>query len=303
MTRVMATLHRHTLWLIAALAVGAYVAIYTIPLMDSPVRSDGLSYYVYLPFWVVYHDVSLETVANRRFGGEFPGFSGLTRWPGTGRWVNPHPMGVAVLALPFYLVGDTLTRLLDYPAEGFSFFYRHSAGLAGAAYLVAGLFFLRRLLGRHFPPASFWPRSSASPSAPICFTPAPSTACGATSTRSRWSPAFSTWSIAGTISPPRGRPSSSGSSSASSLSCGTQTLWWPYSWSCTAWSTGRRSPRVRGSSRLGAHNSPWPRSWPRPFSRPSWPSIGRRRVHGSSIRTRTWLRRKGVGRSTSCTRT
>jgi len=152
MTRVMATLHRHTLWLIAMLAVGAYVAIYTIPLMDSPVRSDGLSYYVYLPSWVVYHDVSLETVANRRFGGEFPGFSGLTRWPGTGRWVNPHPMGVAVLALPFYLVGDTLTRLLDYPAEGFSFFYRHSAGLAGAAYLVAGLFFLRRLLGRHFPP-------------------------------------------------------------------------------------------------------------------------------------------------------
>jgi len=150
--RVIATLHRHTLWLIAALAVGAYVAIYAIPIAerDSPVVSDGLSYYVYLPSWVVYHDASLGTVANRRFGGEFPGFSGLTRWPGTGRWVNPHPMGVAVLVLPFYLVGHTLTRLLDYPAEGFSFFYRHSAGLAGACYLVAGLFFLRRLLSRHY---------------------------------------------------------------------------------------------------------------------------------------------------------
>jgi hypothetical protein len=154
MARVIATLHRHTLWLIAALAVGAYVAIYATPLVDrdSPVVSDGLSYYVYLPSWVVYQDFSLGAVANRRFGGEFPGFSGLRRWPGTGRWVNPHPMGVAVLVLPFYVVGHALTRLLDYPAEGFSFFYRHSAGLAGAAYLVTGLFFLRRLLGRHFPP-------------------------------------------------------------------------------------------------------------------------------------------------------
>jgi hypothetical protein len=140
------------LWLIAALAVGAYVAIYSIPLADNPVRSDGAGYFVYLPSWVVYHDPSLETVAARRYGGEFPAYTGLSRWPPTGGWTNTHPIGVAALVLPFYLVGHILTRLLDYPVEGFSFFYRHSAGLAGAAYLVAGLFFLRRLLGRHFPP-------------------------------------------------------------------------------------------------------------------------------------------------------
>jgi hypothetical protein len=137
---------------VGVLAVCAYVAVHVMSPKGNPVLSDGFSYYVYLPSWVIYGDPTLEDVANRRFGGTFPGWSGLTRWPGTERWVNPHQMGVAVLLLPFYLAGHALTFIWRYPSDGWSFFYRHAAGLGGAFYLVGGLFFLRRLLNRHFPP-------------------------------------------------------------------------------------------------------------------------------------------------------
>jgi hypothetical protein len=151
-TGLVATCNRQVLWAVGVLAVCAYVSIHAIPPKGNPVRSDGFSYFVYLPSWVIYGDPTLEDLANRRFGGSFPGWSGLTRWPGTERWVNPHQMGVAVLLLPFYLAGHALTLIWRYPSDGWSFFYRHAAGLGGSFYLVAGLFFLKRLVDRHVRP-------------------------------------------------------------------------------------------------------------------------------------------------------
>jgi hypothetical protein len=152
-TGLVATAHRHVVWVIGVLAVCAYVAIYAIPLADNPVRSDGQNYFVYLPSWVIYGDTTLEEAANHRFGGTFPAGSAVTRWPVTGRWVNPHQMGVAVLLLPLYLAGHVLTVLTGFPREGWSFFYRHAAGLGGPLYLMLGLFVLKRLLDRLVSPA------------------------------------------------------------------------------------------------------------------------------------------------------
>ena len=149
----MAAAHRHVVWVIGILAVCAYVGIYAIPLVGNPVRSDGFNYFVYLPSWVIYADTTLEEAANHRFGGAFPGDSAVTRWPSTGRWSNPHQMGVAVLLLPFYLAGHALTLLSGYPRDGWSFFYRHAAGLGGPVYLMVGLVALKRLLDRHASPA------------------------------------------------------------------------------------------------------------------------------------------------------
>jgi hypothetical protein len=150
-TGFVAACHRHVLWAVGIFAVCAYISIHVLPTNGNPARSDGFSYFVYLPSWVIHGDTTFEHLANRRFGGSFPAWSGLTRWPGTERWVNPHQMGVALLLLPFYLAGHALTLVLNYPREGFSFFYRHSAGLGGAFYLAAGLCFLKRLLDRHVP--------------------------------------------------------------------------------------------------------------------------------------------------------
>jgi len=51
---------------------------------------------------------------------------------------------------PFFAVAHALTRWTNLPPDGFSLYYQHAAGLAGLAYGLVGLWFLRRLLRRHF---------------------------------------------------------------------------------------------------------------------------------------------------------
>lgn len=135
---------------VALTALWSYVVIYSQHLTDLPIRSDGFSYYVYLPAWFIYHDPSLQMVANHCCYGTFPAWTALARWGGTGAWINPHPIGTAILIAPFFLVGHLLTLWSSGRPDGFSFYYQHAAGLAGVFYLVAGLGVLRVFLRRHF---------------------------------------------------------------------------------------------------------------------------------------------------------
>jgi hypothetical protein len=134
----------------AVLCVAGYVFVYATGRANPPIRSDGYSYYVYLPAWFIYGDPSLRAVARDCCGGEFPAFTAITRWPGTRRWVNAHPMGVAVLQSPFFLVAHGLTKWSNLSPDGFTLYYQHAAGLAGTFWTLAGLVVLRRLLRRHF---------------------------------------------------------------------------------------------------------------------------------------------------------
>lgn len=136
--------------IVAVAGLSAYAAIYASGLAEAPVRSDGYSYYVYLPAWFIHHDPSLQAVADDCCGGVFPAFTGIVRWPGTGRWVNPHPIGVALMMLPLFAVAHLLTWWSNLPPDGFSLFYQHAAGLSGVVALVAGLSFLRSFLQRWF---------------------------------------------------------------------------------------------------------------------------------------------------------
>ena len=151
--RAVALALRYFLAIVAFLAFESYVAIYSQARAQAPIRSDGYSYYVYLPSWLIYGDPSLESVARHCCGGTFPAFTAITRWRGTGRWLNPHPIGTAILMAPFFAVAHVVTRWSKLPADGFSFYYQHAAGLAGLSYLLAGLAVLRAVLVRHFPPA------------------------------------------------------------------------------------------------------------------------------------------------------
>ena len=144
-------------WFVAAAgaaALIAYAGLYgRLALDPAPIRSDGYSYYVYLPAAFIYHDPSLDALSREWYGGYFPDFTGIRRWPSTGRWVNLHPIGTAVLEAPFFLSADLLTRWSNFPRDGFSLYYQHAAALAGLVYFLAGLAILRRLLSRHFTPA------------------------------------------------------------------------------------------------------------------------------------------------------
>lgn len=134
----------------AALCLAGYTFVYAAGLADLPIRSDGFSYYVYLPSWFLFHDATLAALARDCCGGEFPEFSAIIRWPGTRRWVNAHPIGVALMQAPAFPLAHALTKWSNLSPDGFSLYYQHAAGLSGLAWIVAGLAVLRRLLLRSF---------------------------------------------------------------------------------------------------------------------------------------------------------
>jgi hypothetical protein len=141
---------RRVLLAAALLSVAGYVYIYATGRAPTPVRSDGYSYYVYLPSWFLYGDSTLGAVARDCCGGEFPPFTAIIRWPETRRWVNAHPIGVAVLQTPFFLIGHGLTKWSNLSPDGFTFYYQHAAGLSGTFWALAGLYVLRLVLLRRF---------------------------------------------------------------------------------------------------------------------------------------------------------
>jgi hypothetical protein len=139
-------------WIAALACLAGYVYVYASGRQDTPVRSDAFSYYVYLPSWLLFHDPTLQSVADDCCGGVFPGWTGIHRADRTRWWVDSHPIGEAVLIAPFFLVAHALTRWSNLSTAGFSLYDVHAAGLAGLCYALIGLWFLRRLLTRYFSP-------------------------------------------------------------------------------------------------------------------------------------------------------
>ncbi len=134
----------------AVLCLAGYAWVYGAGLADAVIRSDGFSYYVYLPSWFLYGDTTLADVARDCCGGFYPENTGIFRWPGTRRWVNVHPIGVALMQAPVFPLAHALTRWSNLTPDGFSLYYQHGAGLAGLAWCIAGLVMLRRLLLQYF---------------------------------------------------------------------------------------------------------------------------------------------------------
>jgi hypothetical protein len=134
----------------AVLGFAGYVFVYAGGRADTPIRSDGFSYYVYLPSWFIFHDSTLEATARDCCGGHFPAYTAIIRWPGTRRWVNAHPIGVAVMQAPIFLAAHALTRWTNLSPDGFTLYYQHAAGLSGLFWMLCGLWVLRRLLLRHY---------------------------------------------------------------------------------------------------------------------------------------------------------
>ena len=61
----------------AALCLAGYVFVYATGRASQPIRSDGFSYYVYLPSWFIYHDTTLTSVARDCCGGDYPAFTAI----------------------------------------------------------------------------------------------------------------------------------------------------------------------------------------------------------------------------------
>jgi hypothetical protein len=127
-----------------------YTFVYATGRADRPIRSDGFSYYVYLPSWFLFHDTTLSALARDCCGGVYPDYTAIIRWHTTRQWVNAHPIGVAVMQAPFFPVAHALTRWTNLSPDGFTLYYQHAAGLSGLLWMVAGMAVLSRTLRRHF---------------------------------------------------------------------------------------------------------------------------------------------------------
>jgi len=108
--------------------------------------ADAAGYYVYLPAAFIY---SFDAA-------KFPG--NITEVTGEGfvlekeknKVVTKYNFGVALLQAPFFLAAHFLAPTLGFPQDGYNKLYYYSVMFAAVIYLTLGLFFLIKILRKHF---------------------------------------------------------------------------------------------------------------------------------------------------------
>lgn len=143
--------------LLGVLGVTCICVIYSLHLNYPPIRSDGLGYYLYLPATVIYHDISLLSIADLFNNGHIPEatpaawkYSGPSMWENSTNYLIKYPMGTAILMLPFFLLACFGTLMTGTPVNGFSPIFQYTAAIAGFVYAVAGIIALWKILERQF---------------------------------------------------------------------------------------------------------------------------------------------------------
>ncbi len=113
---------------------------------------DVLGYYLPLPATFIYEDPLME---NRQWIEEINDEKQLTDTlyqisvTPDGKPMYFFLLGMAMLFLPFFLLGHGSAYLLGYPIDGFSEPYQYALVVGGLFYTFLGLFYLRKIL-RHF---------------------------------------------------------------------------------------------------------------------------------------------------------
>jgi hypothetical protein len=110
------------------------------------IESDGMGYYLFLPSIFIYGDLQYAYLLNRREGPAYFESARQKLIKGeNGRYFTRYYSGTAIMQLPFFLVAHTLSRLSDYPPDGFSIPYQLAIALAAGFYLLLGLWFSYQL--------------------------------------------------------------------------------------------------------------------------------------------------------------
>jgi hypothetical protein len=132
-------------------------AVYSLRLNFPPIRSDGLGYYLYLPATFIYHDFSLQSIAELFNKGYIPDvtpslwkYSGPALWESSTNYLIKYPLGTALLMMPFFFVACLAALLTNTPVDGFSPLFQYAAASAGLVYAIAGIATLWKVLERHF---------------------------------------------------------------------------------------------------------------------------------------------------------
>ena len=114
---------------------------------------DIFSYYMFLPFTFIYDDVGMtkrDTVLAIFDRYHLPGNYYQAYALDNGNWTPNYTCGFALLWLPFFLIGHFWAMAGGYLTDGWSFPYQFSLATGAMIYVLAGLFFLRKVLLRFF---------------------------------------------------------------------------------------------------------------------------------------------------------
>jgi len=109
---------------------------------------DPIGYYVYLPSLIFDRDLD--------FAAEYAYFQGIgdaspdQERTVTGKMPNPFAIGVAMLWLPFFLIGHLAALAAGLPADGLSPPYQIAVYLGNVVYGFAGIVLIYRLIQREF---------------------------------------------------------------------------------------------------------------------------------------------------------
>lgn len=111
------------------------------------VHNDIISYYSYLPALFIHNDLSFSYVDDdpKFFAGKFYDY-----FTEDGSRYQKMTLGLSVLYSPFFMLGHLTAWLSHAEMNGYSTPYMFFLAFSSLAYLVLGLFILRRLLLRYF---------------------------------------------------------------------------------------------------------------------------------------------------------
>lgn len=140
-------------WLALFLVATAIIYVRAISPVYNVLSWDVLGYYFYLPAIFIYNDLGIKDIS--LYQGIIEQYNAsdtlyqIIMLP-DGTHLFRYSMGLAILYLPFFLVGHIIALLTTYAADGFTLPYQLSMIYGALLYTLMGLWLLRKVLRKFF---------------------------------------------------------------------------------------------------------------------------------------------------------
>jgi hypothetical protein len=144
----------HKLSFKAALVIGLIILLLRLVILPSNILSyDVFGYYLYLPSLFIHQDLGLSNIEwLNQINLTYDAAPALYQIAPTesGNWIIRFNCGIAILVLPFFIIGHLVAGLTSYPADGFSAPYQWAVIASGIFYSLLGLVLTRKVLLEYF---------------------------------------------------------------------------------------------------------------------------------------------------------
>ncbi len=114
---------------------------------------DSFGYYLYLPSFFIYDDLSLEKMhVYEGLVDKYENTGSLYQITSNDKGDNVlrYPIGWALLYFPFFFIGHAIASFTAFPADGLSLPYQYAIGYGSLFFAIGGLYFFRKFLLQFF---------------------------------------------------------------------------------------------------------------------------------------------------------